>query len=549
MTTIQDEQQYFTPKELNKANKDINVKRIIGLDIFKFRNMIDKQIHLSNRITLISGHNGTMKSTLIGLFVQSFNSDYQDLFGGDLKTKFGQIFKLSSKYDKERYDYNLIIEDEEDKQIAIPVYTKPRSSSDPRLRIVTGGNSGTDGNLIFATNYLNLNRLISISSTNAQPCEITLTPEEKEFVSKFYYTVLQKDSYQSVQSISDNKQKKTFAPDNSNYDYESISSGEDNLGRVANSLISFMRIKKENKEKKHFNGILCIDEIEASLHPVAQKNLFEFLYKWSEQNKVQILITTHSLPLIEYGIESAAAGKEIKTYYLSSLYSENIEVIEDPNYQNIYQELTFDYNFDLRPQLPKIDILCEDELAKKFIRLMVSSKNILNRINFITFDDTEGFPYKFLIKLCNTASSFVKDTIIIFDSDVEKAAMDKIKKQSNILQLPDYNENLPIEKLFVKYLFEKQKNDPIYTDVLKMPRAVLIQTLTDARLYLKAETNWKEIDVKPFKYWFKRNSSIVTKTFNSFAKSVKGREEFVNSLVEKLNAINKNNGYPEIKID
>ncbi|MFX3673322.1 MAG: AAA family ATPase [Paenisporosarcina sp.] len=540
-----------SPKELGIANKDIVVKKVLGIKVKKFRNMIDSKIDLSDRITLIAGHNGTMKSTLIGLFVQNFNSEVLDLFGSDLKTKFGEIFKLSTLHDKDKYEYDLIIQDNTGVDIKIPVYTKPRSSTDPSPRIVTGGNTVKDGNLLYDTNYLNLNRLYSIHTTNTKPypLKLTLTDEEKEFVTKFYSIVLQKDSYIDIESVSDKQIKKTFAPVNGRYNYESISSGEDNIGRIANSLISFMRNSKSKKDNKDcFNGIFCIDEMEASLHPVAQKNLFDFLYKWSNQYKVQIIVTTHSLPLIRHAIEGEKGGKAIKTYYLSTLYSDEIDVIESPSYEIIYQELTFEYHPIDSIEIPKIDILCEDDLAKKFIKYMVSKQDVLKRMNFVSFDDTEGLPFTFLTKLCNTASSFVKNTIVIFDADVKESDLQKIKKRDNVLRLPDYSEMLPIEKLFIKYIYDKDKNDEIYSSTLKMPKAAFIKTLTDENIYIKDSKSFHTIESRHFKKWFKNNTHIVRKVFNAFSKNVIGREQFVEELVKKINAVNYRNGYPEIKL-
>ncbi|WBL16399.1 AAA family ATPase [Sutcliffiella sp. NC1] len=543
-----DEKSLITPKELGISNKDIIVKKVCGINVKKFRNMSETHIDLSDRITLISGHNGTMKSTLIGLFVQSFNSDVEDLFGADLKTKFGEIFKLSTIYDKDKYEYDLIIQDNNGLNIKVPVYTKPRSKADPSPRIVTGGNTGKDGNLIYNTNFLNLNRLYSIHTTNSKPYPLTLSEDEQNFVAKFYNIVLQKESYKKMETVSDKQIKKTFAPADSTYNYESISSGEDNLGRIANSLISFMRFSRLKKENQQcFNGIFCIDEMEVSLHPVAQKNLFDFLYKWANQYKVQIIATTHSLPLIRHSIEGENHGKEIKNYYLSTLYTDHIDVIKKPSYENIYKELTFDFNHTKKVEMPKIDILCEDELAKKFIRYMISKQDILNRINFIPFDDTNGFPFTFLTKLCNTASSFVKNTIIVFDADITESDLKKIKKRENILRLPDHSKQLPIEQLFIRYIYNKDKNDEVFLKTLKMPKAAFIKTLTDDNIYITDEDSFKIIESRHFKKWFKNNDWIVKKLFNSFAKSVNGREEFVEELVDKLNKINIRNGYPEIK--
>ncbi|MCY9074288.1 ATP-binding protein, partial [Bacillus inaquosorum] len=362
------------------------------------------------------------------------------------------------------------------------------------------------------------------------------------FISDFYLEVLLNDSYKDLETIHEKNLKKTFGPIGHKYNYESISSGEDNLGRLANSLVSFMRAAKRN-ENNTFNGILCIDEIEASLHPVAQLNLFNYLYKWSKKYKVQIVANTHSLPLLRHAILEAQNGKEINTYYLSTLYSERIEVYETPSYEMIYKELTFEFNIKDKI-MPKINIICEDRLAIKFVKRMVTSQKILKRLNFIVPDKGEGFPYKFLIKLCQSASSFLTDTVIIFDADVAEEALKKIKKSDNIIQLPDKLEKLPIEKLFIKFLYEKSVEDDIFQKKLGIPRQHFISTLNSSKIKINAENTIHNLDIKLCKQWFDKNQQIVNKAFNTFAKQVNGKEEFVKELVEKINNLCIKNGYP-----
>ncbi|MBB6604205.1 AAA family ATPase [Bacillus sp. FSL M8-0266] len=543
-------------KELGLSNKDIKVKKISGINIKKFRNMgKDSTIDLANRITLVSGHNGTMKSTLIGLCVQPFNSDVNDIFGSPLKTNFREIFRLSSEYDKERYEYDVFIEDTEGLSVKIPVYTKPRSKSDPNIRIVTGGNTKGDGNLIFNTNYLNLNRLYSIHSSDAIPVILNLTDQEKNFISKFYNTVLIKDSYNSIESVqgkgtANASSKKTFGPKNSHYNFESISSGEDNLGRIAISLISFMRAAEKNKNKDLYNGIFCIDEIEASLHPVAQINLFNFLYKWSGKYKVQILVNSHSLPLIRHAIQLAQSGQEITTYYLSSLYSEDVQVKRNHPYESIYKELTFD--FESKVKIPKVDVLCEDKLAINFIKRLVTSQQVLRRVNFIVPDENEGLPYNLLIKLCRNTSAFMASTIIVFDADVPNTALSKVKKDDNIIQLPNKTLKLPIEKLFVKYLLDTEKNDTLFFSKIKKPKDHIISTLIEENInpsIISDINKFRDIDTKRYKKWFSNNQDIVNKVFNTFVKQVEGREEFTTLFIKKINKICEINGYPSVEIN
>lgn len=528
----------FKSKDKGIDNKQIKVKRVAGVYIKKFRNMKEKLILLSEGITLIAGHNGTMKSTLIGLFVHPFNSYAQDIFGSPLKTQFSEIFKLSPVYDKTRYDYKILLEDENGLDIFIPIYTKPRSKDDPSIRIITGGNQKGDGNLIFNTNYLNLNRLYSIHTSNAKPVEVNITAEEKLFVSRFYNQVLLKRSYNDMETIMEKSLKKTFGPTNSFYDYESISSGEDNLGRIANSLLSFMRLAKENKTNS-FNGLLCIDEIEASLHPVAQINLFNFLYKWSKKYKVQILVNSHSLPLIKHAINQQNAGKDVNTYYLSTLYSDDIQVFDNLEYESIYKELTFDYS-ETAVEIPKIDVICEDRLASKFVRLMVSTQQILNRVNFVHTDT--GLSHTFLAKLGKKAKSLLKNTIIVFDADVPDNELEGISK-NNYIKLPD---KLPIEKLFIKFIYEKPKDDELFVKKLKMPRDKFIASLIESNININNSSEIKDLNTKHFKEWFKKNDRVVNKLFNYFSKNVNGRKEFVTEFIKKLNAISEKNGYPLI---
>lgn len=50
-------------------------------------------------------------------------------------------------------------------------------------------------------------------------------------------------------------------------------------------------------------GIFCIDEFDASLHPVAQVRLFDFIYNWAKRNNIQVIATTHSLFLVKHFID------------------------------------------------------------------------------------------------------------------------------------------------------------------------------------------------------------------------------------------------------
>ena len=58
---------------------------------------------------------------------------------------------------------------------------------------------------------------------------------------------------------------------------ETQSVGQDNIGYIVSALVDFYLHKK--RTENYNGGILCIDEIDASLHPNAQLRLFDLLAK------------------------------------------------------------------------------------------------------------------------------------------------------------------------------------------------------------------------------------------------------------------------------
>lgn len=158
-----------------------------------------------------------------------------------------------------------------------------------RHRVVVSGAEKGDGNFLYNTSFLNLKRLFPLVDTKAAPASdvsFTLTTSEKADLKDFYETVFPSTEYKEFVPLHQKDLKTTFAlaGAGAKYDWHSISSGEDNLGAIFNRLLGFQRSLAKNQ--KTGNGILCIDEFESSLHPVAQLHLFDYLRKWSESPRV-----------------------------------------------------------------------------------------------------------------------------------------------------------------------------------------------------------------------------------------------------------------------
>jgi len=57
---------------------------------------------------------------------------------------------------------------------------------------------------------------------------------------------------------------------------------------------------------------LLIDELDATLHPIAQNKLVDYLYEHAKKLKIQIVFTTHSLSMLEYISQKTKYNDETK---------------------------------------------------------------------------------------------------------------------------------------------------------------------------------------------------------------------------------------------
>ena len=326
-----------------QSNKDIKIKTIDGIYIKNFRSLKERKLELGKHITIITGKNGTMKSSLLGLIAHPFSpsdDNAKDVFGDTLKTDMKDVFRLSLEKDKGRYEYFILLASDKDEKIIEPIRIFP-SSDDKRHRIVVSGNNKGDGNFNMKTNYVNLQRLFPIINTQAKETEIQLTDKDKGFLAMAYQQIIQKTEYSKSSTVQEKTLKRTLSPKDSYYDYNSISSGEDNLGAILLRLLSFKKLIDDQNKQNMLQGILCIDEIEASLHPSAVINLFEFLLKFSKKNNIQIVFTTHSLHLMQYCLDKYIKSNnndEIKINNISTIMvgdDRNYNIVINPEYNDM----------------------------------------------------------------------------------------------------------------------------------------------------------------------------------------------------------------------
>lgn len=170
-----------------EENKDIPIKKVIGLNISNFRTFNNQSLSLGSQITVFSGRNGSMKTSLMGLVAHVFTSSSKDAFGNELKTTLAEVFKLSDKFDKDKYNYDIQIETAKDELISEPVSIYFAGGKTLRHRIVLSGSEKGDGNFQYNTSFLNMKRLYPLVATNAkEDLSFKLSKKEEDDLKNFY---------------------------------------------------------------------------------------------------------------------------------------------------------------------------------------------------------------------------------------------------------------------------------------------------------------------------------------------------------------------------
>lgn len=537
-----------------ESNKDVKIGRIDSIDISCFRTLRSRTIKLGKHITIIVGRNATMKTSLLGLIAHPFDSDAKDCFGIALKTSLSNVFKLSDKYDG-NYEYKINLVNAEGTKIFSSVYIYKRGGLLQKgFRVVVGKSHRTgEGNFNYNTSYMSFSRMNPIVETNASTATgVMLSDAEKVQLKQFYQRVLPSKHYNAFEAVKDKKIKETFGPagDDVQYDFSSISSGEDNLGAIFNKLIAFQRAS--NREPGVGNGIFCIDELEAGLHPSAQFALFKYFYEWAQNNKVQIVFTTHSIYLIEriyreYKETMARDGIGINFISCAKAHDDkNYPILYNPEYSTAYKELTLQTPEEV-VAAHKIKILCEDKRAETFIKYLLDNDNIISLLEIIT-DREENQPgtpctalKKVLRVICKTFPALLPNAFVVFDADVDGL---QDCDENKFTKLPD-EDGFSIEKRVAIFICELDNADLFFQTIQKEQTAILAQ-MAEKQVPTSANEMRACTDINKFKNW--ADTDVDFDMYLKFYADSLGdlKRDFREAILERMNYIYTFRGLPNI---
>lgn len=458
--------------------------KISKFKVDKWRKLKEIEFDIANKITLISGHNGVGKSNLLSLIASTSGSkQYNTNSGRRFHPEIYEYFIIDENEMQENYtcysiydvyDENLNKKNSFTKRLRlkddssvgrgiriIPETYKYPIDSDNTIRyfqkkVKDEIGIGREQRVPIPTYFLSLSRLHPLGESNAKFSVMNsntniITKQGNDKFREWYNYVLE-DSIESnnlykINKLLNNRKtsKNSYYMDIKNTTPLTQSVGQDNLGNIISALVDFYIISKDTD---YTGGILCIDEIDVSLHPNAQIRLINLLSKVAGELNLQIIISSHSLIIMKEIIRLHSKNNDdFNLVYLKN--ASNPFVTKFLDYKALEADLFLEQSEYIKP---KIKIYFEDDIGLKVFNLLkkalfsLSSDNkFSNYLKGINIDNNIDTIKAFLG--CDTFRKLIKcdkyfeSVCIILDGDA-RIKNDKRKNTNNSKNKKTYNEYL-----------------------------------------------------------------------------------------------------------
>ncbi|MDL0421378.1 AAA family ATPase [Caldibacillus thermoamylovorans] len=539
----------------------VSRNKINWIHIHHFRKLKDIRIDIGERITVIAGHNGIGKSTILGLIANGSElKGYQSYFDKIFQSQFQEIFHLdiNNDYstDKEK-KYSVLLSYEYNNS---SLYKKCNvSKHGDRLKIVPR-NAKEDGVLIreiiadvradakvpIPTLYIGMSRVIPIGESDKNLYSLTtssnINQDDILYLNYAYKQIIGDERLTDDKVTKQNLKhstKRSIGPEFVDYPYQSVSLGQDSLSSILTAIISFKKLKREMGEQ-YKGGILVIDEIDACLHPSAQERLIRVIDEAAKKFDLQIICTSHSLTVIKEimgrKIQTGQNPADGKLYY-NVIYLQNTmdpKVMRDPNYKKIKNDMFLRFT-DFYDSKQQVKIYLEDKEAQFFFDSII--KSITDKINLdgIRIDRiSANISCDTLLKL-PSKDTYFKSVIIITDGDVKRRSSYNriITKNENIVALP--GDKSP-EEIIHAYL-EELVNNPdhaFWMDNQEFLHSQLVRDNMLREINSQLENASDKKRREWYKIWFQEHQNIFDKT-KIISYWMKDNEDDVTDFVFQFN--------------
>lgn len=462
------------------------------IKIKHFRKIDNITINLGDKITVFSGINGVGKSNIMSLIAMAFGKKGARIAGGKFFPHFDEYFIITeeefNQQSENKYEAYLKISTKNgiiQKRLGLKNdidegrgnRTLPRATNfftpNETIKYVEeetkeNFNIGDSGRIHIPTIFISLSRLFPMGETKLKEKSINFNNEiVKEGIIKkyieWYNRVLplsidiNKYRVSNIKKVVNANGRIHVELKESDARTESV--GEDNLGTIITALVDFFYLK-EKQNDDYTGGILCIDEIDASLHPSAQIRLFELLEELSDELKLQILLTTHSITILEKIIKKE--NRDFDNYRLAYILDPKTPRIKD-NIKSI-DDIKADMYDDNVYYKPIIKVYCEDENTKFIFEQLIK---ILSKDKDFNLPEYKVFPMSLghnQLENLRNFDKYFESVIMLVDGDAKRKNRGNVlnkyinndieglntrKLKENILSLPSF---LAPESYYYYYL-------------------------------------------------------------------------------------------------
>ncbi|MFW2500390.1 AAA family ATPase [Clostridium diolis] len=521
---------------------------IHSIQINDFRLFKDVNIKLGKYMTVLSGKNALGKTTVLAMIGNSCElktSDGKPILQKQFRTEFRDIFQASPKFDLSGSNKCVVNFSEYESPDNITDFRRCRTT----WQKISNVNPGKRFRLIpeqynkdkkissskypYPVLYLGLSRLFPIGESEDNDISVSnvkLTGEEKKEFLENYCQILslfeENEMVIDAIDIGETTRKKGVGVSTSAYDSLCNSAGQDNVGQILLSIMSFKRLKNNNSNYK--GGIILIDELDATLHPAAQIRLINYLLKCCRELKLQVVFTTHSFTILEKISRKINFNKKDKVNDIEIIYitkdNKILEVLKNPSYDRIYNDLNLSTVLDINN---RITVYSEDNEARWFIEKLL--KEYQYRLNLVNIKMSYGN----LLLLNKSDPTYFGNVLFILDGDVSDNEIEKTlcANINNILKLPGTKS---IEELLYTFLIDLPIEHPL---VEKLTEYGLTKTQLEDN-YPKTDKDKKARE--EFKEWFNRWKDIF-ESCNLIDYWIKENkevcDEFKKIFIEKFNKI------------
>jgi AAA15 family ATPase/GTPase len=371
------------------------------IQINKYRKLSNISFDFNKHINIISGANGTCKSSILHIISNSFQAVKQnstklnssialkDIYAinDSVNTKIESLTRGDEEYNDPAPGVSgtLYTVTEVDNKVRPFRRKNDRSNNKNRFRMILNYKRGNAESLTsLPIVYLGLKRLFPFGEFGDDDqikniyggVSAGLLEDAGALFKRFTGLEISDFSPKSVGAI---KKRSEFKSTIGGIDSNTISSGEDNLFIILCALISLKRYYENITTNQEIESILLIDELDATLHPAYQIKLLDLFIEFSQNYKIQIFFTTHSITLLREALEKKTFCNV--QYLIDNI--NNVNIMQEPDIYKIEQSLRNKTRKDIyTPSL--IPVFSEDDEARLFIEKLfdfIAGKDVgFNRV-------------------------------------------------------------------------------------------------------------------------------------------------------------------------